>query len=259
MSLHPGGANRPVAIVTGGTRGIGRSVVEVLCRDGFAVVFTHSNSDADARDAEKWGRLRGYSLRAVRLDVTDDHAPQTLLDRAESFGQVAALVNNAGITGSIGAFTDLTDEDLRRVMEVNLVAPTRLCREIIRRWTSDESIGPSASGRSIANISSIAARTGSPGEYVAYAAAKAGVEALTTGLAREFGPVGIRVNAVSPGTTDTTIHARAGEPGRAQRVGASVPLGRPGNPVEIAEAVTWLLSPRASYVTGAVLNVSGGL
>ena len=106
---------------------------------------------------------------------------------------------------------------------------------------------------------SIAARTGSPGEYVAYAAAKAGVEALTTGLAREFGPVGIRVNAVSPGTTDTTIHARAGEPGRAQRVGASVPLGRPGNPVEIAEAVTWLLSPRASYVTGAVLNVSGGL
>jgi NAD(P)-dependent dehydrogenase (short-subunit alcohol dehydrogenase family) len=150
------------------------------------------------------------------------------VDFAENLGAVTALVNNAGVTGPISPFTDLTDEDLRRVVEVNLIAPTRLCRGVARRWASDTSSESTSAGRAIVNISSVAARTGAPGEYVAYAAAKAGVETLTIGLAKELAPVGIRVNAVSPGTTDTTIHARAGEPGRAQRVVASIPLDRPG-------------------------------
>lgn len=245
-----------VAIVTGGSRGIGRRTVERLCGEGFAVVFTHSGSGAEAADVERDAAARGHTAVAARLDVTDHDAPARLFDLAQAQGAVTAVVNNAGITGPIGPFTALTDEDLRAVVDVNLVAPTRLCREAARRWTTGEH---AAGDRAIVNISSVAARTGSPGEYIAYAAAKAGVETLTVGLAKELGPAGIRVNAVSPGTTDTTIHARAGEAGRAQRVAAKVPLGRPGEPSEIAGAVAWLLSDDASYVTGAVLSVAGGL
>ncbi|GAA2869372.1 SDR family oxidoreductase [Streptosporangium fragile] len=244
---------RPIVIVTGGTRGIGRSTVERLYADGFGVVFTHSSSDDDARALETALGGPGAPVHGVRADVTGQDAPQRLFDLAESFGEVTGLVNNAGVTGRIGPFTDLTDADLRRVVDVNLVAPVRLCREAARRWAGR------APGAAIVNVSSVAARTGSPHEYVAYAATKAAIETLTIGLARELAPGGIRVNAVSPGTVDTTIHARAGEPGRARRVAARIPWGRPGMPEEIAEAVSWLMSDKASYVTGAVLDVTGGL
>ncbi|MEV4382984.1 SDR family oxidoreductase [Streptosporangium sp. NPDC049644] len=244
---------QPIVIVTGGTRGIGRSIVERLRADGLGVVFTHSNSDDDARTLEAALDGADVPVRGFRVDVTEEDAPQRLFHLAGSFGEVAGLVNNAGVTGRIGPFTGLTDADLRRVVDVNLVAPVRLCREAARHWAGR------APGAAIVNVSSVAARTGSPHEYVAYAATKAALETLTIGLAKELAPDGIRVNAVSPGTVDTTIHARAGEPGRARRVAGRIPWGRPGRPEEIAEAVSWLMSGKASYVTGAVLDVTGGL
>lgn len=247
--------DRPVVIVTGGSRGIGRSTVERLGRDGYAVVFTHSSSDADAAQVEAAARAEGHPVWGVRQDVTATDAPSRVFDLAETYGPVVALVNNAGVTGPLGPFVDLPDEQLRRIVEINLVGTARWCREAVRRFTGE----PDASTRSVVNVSSVAARTGSPHEYVVYAATKAAIDTLTVGLARELAGTGVRVNAVSPGITDTTIHARAGEPGRAQRLAARIPLGRPAESAEVAAAVSWLLSPDASYVTGAVLPVTGGL
>jgi len=244
---------RPVVIVTGGSRGIGRSIVQRLHADGYAVLFTHSSSDDDAASLVASLDPERRTCRALRQEVTAMDAAPLLFEAAEAMGQVTALVNNAGVTGPLGPIQALQDADLDRIVAVNLLAPVRLCREAARRWRGRESRS------SIVNISSIAARTGSPGEYVAYAATKAAIETLTVGLARELAADRIHVNAVAPGTIDTTIHARAGEPGRAARVAARIPLQRPGQPEEIADAVAWLLSDRATYVTGSVVAVTGGL
>ncbi len=139
------------------------------------------------------------------------------------------------------------------MVEVNLLAPLLISQMAVRRWTQDPA------GRAIVNVSSVAATTGAPAEYIPYASAKAGLEALTVGLAKEVAPLGIRVNAVAPGTTATGIHAAAGDPDRPQRVASRVPMGRVAEPYEVADVVSWLLSDKASYVTGAVVRVAGGL
>ena len=251
-----GGSQGRVALVTGGSRGIGAEVVNEFARTGTQVCFTYRADESAARTVMRRAIESGLSegqVFAIRADVTDETAMATVFDAAESLGRVEVLVNNAGSTGRIGPFIDGNNDEARRVLDVNLMGPILACRLATRRWVDD---GP---GRCIVNISSAAATLGAPGEYIPYAAAKAGLDTLTIGLAKELGQSGIRVNAVSPGTTNTEMHAAAGEPERASRVAPRIPFGRAGEPLEIAKAVVWLASSDASYVSGAVLRVAGGL
>ncbi|MGQ9364911.1 SDR family oxidoreductase [Azospirillum sp. ST 5-10] len=243
-----------VLIVTGGGRGIGAAIVRLAVRDGHSVCFSYARDDAAAEALLREVRGRGGRAVAVRGDVADPAAAGALFERAEAdLGPVTALVNNAGVTGPIGAFRDASHDTLRRVLDVNVLGTMLCAQEAVRRWQAGGTPGR------MVNVSSVAATLGAAHEYVHYAAAKAAVEAFTVGLAREVAASGIRVNAVSPGTTHTDIHAAAGEPDRPARIVARVPLGRIAEPDEIAEAALWLLSDKASYVAGAVLRVSGGV
>ncbi|MFQ3558183.1 SDR family oxidoreductase [Streptomyces gramineus] len=243
---------RPVTVVTGGSRGIGAATCLRLAADGHDVVIGYVR-DADAAESVARG-VRGAGARCavVPVDTAVEADVERLFDTAErELGAVTGLVNNAAVTGPLGRLTDTGTADLRRVVEVNLLGALLCSRRAARL------MAPRGEG-AIVNVSSAAATLGSPGEYVHYAATKAAVDALTLGLAKELGPDGVRVNAVAPGAVDTDMHAAMGDPGRARRIGAAVPLGRAARPEEIAAAIAWLLSPDASYTTGAVLRVSGG-
>jgi NAD(P)-dependent dehydrogenase (short-subunit alcohol dehydrogenase family) len=188
----------------------------------------------------------GGRALAVAGAVAEEEAVLALFDRAQAeFGTVTALVNNAGITGPSGAFANLSARDMQRVVAVNVIGTMLCAREAVRRM---------ASGGAIVNVSSLATRLGSAGEYIAYAASKAAVDTFTIGLAREVAERGIRVNAVSPGLIDTEIHAA----GRLERLRAAVPIRRIGTAGEVAEAIRWLLGAQSSYVTGSILEVGGG-
>lgn len=242
-----------VLLVTGGGRGIGAAVVRRAARAGIVVAFSYRTDVAAAlalvRDVEREG---GRAL-AIQQDVADQDAARRLFDAVEErLGPIAMLVNNAGITGQIGSFADASVDTLRQVTQVNLLGTMLMAQEAIRRWRARD-----LKGRMV-NISSIAATLGAPGEYVHYAATKAGVEALTIGLGKEVAPHGIRINAVAPGTVHTDIHAAAGEPDRPARVVSRIPSGRVGEPDEIAAGVLWLLCDEASYVNATVLRISGG-
>jgi NAD(P)-dependent dehydrogenase (short-subunit alcohol dehydrogenase family) len=237
-------------IVTGGGRGIGAAICRRAARDGWAVVANY-RSDADAAEAVV-AEIAAAGGRAIALpaDMSHEDEIRDLFDRAEAaFGPVQALVNNAGITGRNGVLADLETATLRRVVDVNLVGPILCAREAVRRFRAAGTKG------AIVSLSSIAAQTGSPGEYVHYAATKGAIESFTIGLGRELAAEGIRVNAVAPGMIRTGIHA----PGRLERVTGRIPAGRPGEPEEIAEAVAWLLSDAARYTTATVLKVAGGI
>ncbi|MEU8930769.1 SDR family oxidoreductase [Streptomyces sp. NPDC048409] len=243
---------RPVTVVTGGSRGIGAATCLRLAADGHDVVIGYVR-DADAAGSVARGvRKAGARCAVVPVDTAVEADVERLFDTAaRELGTVTGLVNNAAVTGPLGRLADTETADLRRVVEVNLLGALLCSRRAARL------MAPRGEG-AIVNVSSAAATLGSPGEYVHYAATKAAVDALTVGLAKELGPDGVRVNAVAPGAVDTDMHAAMGDPGRARRIGAAVPLGRAARPEEIAAAIAWLLSPDASYTTGAVLRVSGG-
>ena len=247
--------NSGVLIVTGASRGIGAAIARLAACHGFDVAVNFSRDESAANEVVRTINEAGGRAVSIGADVAREEEVIRLFETAErKLGRVAALVNNAGITGGFARVEALGAEALSQVLAVN-VAGTILCsREAVRRM----SVRRGGKGGVIVNISSLAARTGGAGEWVHYAATKGAVNTFTIGLAREVADEGIRVNAVAPGLIETDLHAANGAPDRLERLSPTVPMQRPGTAEEVAQGVLWLLSPAASYTTGAILEVGGG-
>lgn len=244
-------SGRPSVLITGGSRGIGAAVAQLAASRGYNVAITYiADRDAAERVVQAC-TAAGAAAVACQGDVAVETDVARMFDEAESaLGQFLHVVNNAGITGRSGRLQDTSAETIRACIDINVLGAIWVAREAARRLTS---------GGTIVNISSVAATLGSANEYVWYAASKGAIDALTIGLARELARDGIRVNAVSPGLTRTDIHERSTEDaGRVERLRPNIPMNRIGEPEEVAEAVLFLMSDAASYITGANLPVSGG-
>jgi NAD(P)-dependent dehydrogenase (short-subunit alcohol dehydrogenase family) len=248
-------ANSGTLIVTGGSRGIGAAIARLAAAQGYAVAV---NYVADANAASSVVReieQNNGRASAIQADVSSETEVVRMFETAErNLGKVVALVNNAGITGGFSRLESLETRAFERVLAVNVTGAVICAREAVRRMSKRNG----GTGGAIVNISSRAAQLGGAGEWIHYAMTKGAIDTLTIGLAREVAHEGIRINAVAPGLVETDIHSAAGDPARPVRMASGIPLGRAGKPEEIAEAVFWLLSPAAAYVTGTILTVSGG-
>jgi len=242
-------------LITGASRGIGRAVAIQAGRLGWRVGVNYAaNVDAAAETVRAVVAAGGQAL-AIPGDVSSERHVIAMFDATEqAFGPITALVNNAGIVARSSTLAEMDADRMRRVFDINVFGAYLVAREGARRMPKDRG----GTGGAIVNLSSVAARLGSPGEFVDYAGSKGAIDSLTIGLAKELAAGGVRVNGVRPGLIETEIHASAGVPDRAQKMGPSAPLGRAGTADEVAEAVIWLLSDAASYVTGDTLVVSGG-
>lgn len=242
-------------IVTGGSRGIGAAICVLAAERGYDVVVNYSGDETGAKQVAEEVRRHGRQALAVRGDVSSEDDVRALFDAAAELGPLTGLVSNAAITGNTpGRLDEQSVDTVRRVLDVNVTGVFLCAREAVRRMSTRYG----GNGGAIVNISSTAARTGSAGEWVHYAATKAAVETLTFGLAQEVADEGVRVNAVAPGLVETGLHAAAGMPDRVDRFAPIIPMRRAGQPAEVAEAVLFLLSPASSYTSGAVLAVGGG-
>lgn len=247
--------NVKVAIITGAGRGIGAATARLAAARGYAVCVNY-RADRDAAEgvvAEI--RRAGGAAIAVAGDVAlEDDVVRLFSECDQALGPVTVLVNNAGVVDLKARVDEMSAVRLQRMFAINVVGTILCAREAVRRMSTRHG----GTGGGIVNVSSVAARIGSPGEYVDYAAAKAAVDAFTIGLAKEVASEGVRVNAVRPGIVRTGIHASGGQPDRLERIAPLVPMLRPGEPDEIAGAILWLLSDEASYTTGALVDISGG-
>jgi NAD(P)-dependent dehydrogenase (short-subunit alcohol dehydrogenase family) len=242
-------------LITGGSRGIGAATARLAARRGYTVFITyrHDQAAADALVAEI--KAAGGHAQALAADVAVEAEMLAVFDHLDRHvGRLDALVNNAGVVEQQMRFDQMDTARWQRILNTNILGSFICAREAVRRMSRRYG----GSGGAIVNVSSMAAQLGSPGEYVDYAASKGAIDSLTVGLAREVAGEGIRVNAVRPGLIATDIHASGGEPGRVERLKSGVPMQRGGQAEEVAQAILWLLSAEASYVTGALLDVSGG-
>ena len=238
-----------VMIVTGGSRGIGAATARLAAKRGYKVCVNYVR---DRPAGESLAREIGGV--AVAADVSKEEDVLRLFREADKLGKLSVLVNNAGVVDVAARVDEMSLARLERMFAINITGAFLCAREAVKRMSTKHG----GSGGSIINISSIAPKIGAPGQYVDYAAAKAAVDTLTLGLSKEVGPEGIRVNAIRPGVIKTEIHASGGQPGRAEKIGATAPLQRAGEAEEIAHGILWLASDEASYTSGALLDITRG-
>jgi len=244
-----------VLIVTGGSRGIGAATARIAGRRGYAVCVNFLKNKVAAKQIVDKINADGGQAIAVGADISKEEEVLELFSTVDDrLGKISALVNNAGILESQMRIEEMDSKRLNRVFLTNITGSILCAREAVKRM----SIKNGGNGGTIVNLSSAAARLGSPGEYIDYAASKGAIDTFTRGLAQEVAEEGIRVNAVRPGVIETDIHASGGEPGRVERIKDTIPLKRGGKPEEVARSIMWLLSSESSYTTGALLEVSGG-
>lgn len=252
--MHSTGS-RPVTIVTGGSRGIGAAIAERLAADGHDLALTYRVAGDEAEAVAAACRALGARVLLIRADLADLHdaagvVPATLAE----FDRLTGLVNNAGVTMRIGDFVDIDLAEVERMLRINVLGPIAVTRAAFEVM----SIERGGKGGTVVNISSGAATSGAPNTYVPYAMSKAAITAMTVGLAKEFGPQGVRVNTVSPGTTYTTIHADGGRPNAPEERAPGIPLRRAAHPHEVADAVAYFFGSGAASTSGADLRVTGG-
>jgi NAD(P)-dependent dehydrogenase (short-subunit alcohol dehydrogenase family) len=245
----------PVILITGASRGIGAATALAAARAGYAVAVNYQTNSLAADEVVRQIRAAGGTAITVQADVAVETQVMAMFTKLDAkLGPLTALVNSAGVVDEACRVDNMTVARLKRMFDTNVIGSMVCAREAVKRMSTRHG----GSGGAIVNLSSVAATLGSAGQYVDYAASKGAIETFTIGLAREVAAEGIRVNAVRPGVIDTEIHASGGQPERAQQLSSSIPLQRPGTAEEVARAILWLLSPEASYTTGALLDVSGG-